>query len=76
MTTIEQDDLLIFADEIAERLNTQIVRLLGENANWGNHAGTTEIPKEFNLTSVDAELLAELWILREGANGICASNDC
>jgi hypothetical protein len=71
----EHRDLLIFADEIANRLNTQIIRLLGEDATWGNHVGSTEIPKELDLNNLDTELLTELWILREGANGICASNN-
>jgi len=73
--TQEHLDLLFFADEIAEKLNAQIVRLLGEDASWENHVGSTEIPKEFDLTSLDSELLTQLWIMREGANGICDSNN-
>lgn len=71
----EHRDLLIFANEIADRLNTQIIRLLGDDADWQHWAGRTDIPKYFDLAGKDETLLAEIWILREGANGICASNN-
>lgn len=67
-------DLCVFADEVASRLNEQLVRLFGESADWENHVGSTSLPEELDLLGIDSELILHLWILREGANGICASN--
>jgi hypothetical protein len=68
-------NLCVFADDVASRLNDQLVRLFGESADWQHHAGSTELPKELDLLGIDSELILHLWILREGANGICASNN-
>ena len=68
-------DLLVFADDVATRLNDQLIRLFGDLADWQEQAGSTEIPENIDLKGMDRELIAHLWILREGANGICASNN-
>ena len=68
-------DLCIFADEVAKVLNELLVGLHGEEADWDNHVGRTEVPEQMQLLSHETEFLNKLWMLREGANGICASND-
>lgn len=68
-------DLCVFANEMATRLNDVIIELLGDDADWANHVGSTEIPKELDLKVIDTSFVQTLWILREGANGICASNN-
>ncbi len=82
MTTNEFDelkenhhDLCVFADEIAIGLNDVLTSLLGDHADWAENVGSTELPQELELLGLSAEIIQRLWILREGANGICASNN-
>jgi hypothetical protein len=68
-------DLCIFADFAAKVLNELLIGLHGEEADWANHVGRTEVPEQMELLSYETEFLNRLWMLREGANGICASNN-
>ena len=73
------DNFYNFADRISEALNTLLIDQLGEDANWDDHVGVSELPYKFLTAfkpcSQTQKLFAELWELREESNGLCASLD-
>lgn len=73
------DNFYNFVDRISEALNTLLIDQLGEDANWDDHAGISELPYKFLTAfkhrSEAQKLFAELWELREESNGLCASLD-
>lgn len=73
------DNFYNFADRISEALNTLLIDQLGEDANWDDHVGVSELPYKFLTAfkpcSETQKLFADLWELREESNGLCASLD-
>ncbi len=69
------NELLDFADLVADALNKVLCEKLGESAEWGDFAGVSNAPSQFLQGKEDQDQIKNLWTLREQANSLCNWND-